>query len=98
MNALFQGLRNCKDLSNYITSDIDYSPEEIAKRKTDLKTIMENKLKTLAENTNEDLIKRKNDLTTENMEKVESEISKVQKEMLKINYPSWDESYNSFGL
>ena len=29
------------------------------------------------------------------MEKVEFEISRVQKEMLKISYPSWDESYNS---
>ena len=71
MNALFQGLRNCKDLSKLITSDIDYNPAEIAERKKGLKPIMENKLKTLSENTNTELITWKNNKTKEKMEKVE---------------------------
>ncbi|AES74394.1 putative transcription factor MADS-type1 family [Medicago truncatula] len=33
----------------------------------------------------------------ERMKKVELEIYKVRKERLKMKYPTWDESYNSFG-
>ncbi|GAU28242.1 hypothetical protein TSUD_118490 [Trifolium subterraneum] len=33
----------------------------------------------------------------ERMKKVEFDISKVRKEMLRITYPTWDESFNSLG-